>query len=376
MLRLLALTLVVMAATVQAEVAEAEKNEAVDIEKMRTKDIRLELKARGQECKGCSEKHEFVKLLKETFHLPKTGTEDRNPDTQEHDASQTKSSTKNTEKKESKTKAKESKQKTKKTKKIFEMPDFQKMDKKELTDYKWRLKGELKKVETRLKDIKSGGKPADGKGADKDQNPMPDCMKDCWGSFQTCAYGKSASDPQYASKPPSKSAMCDCMPKLRDPTCNSCDATENKNQQSMCLSYGCSVDQCDSEAIIPEAKGKTKGKGSSKSKSQETKKAKSKSVEQDSNKNSGSGITDEELLTADPSKMKVKQLRQILQQRDRKCLGCAEKQDYVTEVLKLIDELQNDELDGKGDGRDDEKTKPAPKKTEQGQEGKEGNEGK
>ena len=46
------------------------------IQKMRTKEIRKELKARGLECTGCSEKHEFMKMLRENWDAPKTTVEE------------------------------------------------------------------------------------------------------------------------------------------------------------------------------------------------------------------------------------------------------------------------------------------------------------
>merc|ERR1712046_54204 len=111
-----------------------------------------------------------------------------------------------------------SKPEKKKKKPAFDMPDFEKMDKKELTDYKWRLKSELKKVDARLKDIKAGKDPTKDQKQDDEKNPMPPCMKSCWQAFQECSYKGSMAGGQ-----PSKNTMCACMPLLRDKSCNACD---------------------------------------------------------------------------------------------------------------------------------------------------------
>jgi len=48
---------------------KTEKMEVHDISKLRVKQLRQILAERGVECKGCVEKEEFVKRVKETEHL-------------------------------------------------------------------------------------------------------------------------------------------------------------------------------------------------------------------------------------------------------------------------------------------------------------------
>ncbi len=48
----------------------SENSQEIDFQKMKVKDIKIFLQDRGLECKGCSEKSEFVKLAEENRETP------------------------------------------------------------------------------------------------------------------------------------------------------------------------------------------------------------------------------------------------------------------------------------------------------------------
>jgi hypothetical protein len=326
-----------------------------EVDGLKLKELRKMLDDRGVKCVGCAEKGDFLARVKETFNEPmltdeekaaaKEKEEGKAKKAQAKKAAKTAKNKEEAEKKEKKEKKrgggeKREKKEPKKKKSKFSLPDFTKMELKELTDYKWRLKDELKKVEQQFSDVKSGKSKSNEK---KDDEAMPKCMQACWNGFDDCL----AAEGVGKGGKPNKDEMCKCMKSFHSKSCNTCDYNTNFKHQKMCESYGCSAEECvappeETKDDPPPAKDAKKG------------------AKKDGKKEYFF-MSDEDLMQADVSKLRVKNLKRILEERGVKCTGCKEKEEYVKKAQQLVDKLQNDVLDG-NDAGGDEEAAPTPKK--------------
>jgi hypothetical protein len=233
--------------------------EDVDINKMTMKEIKRELAARGQQCRGCLEKADFVELLKSTLHLPraesvepKGGVDKTHEKSQETkpkrevvlaggyvvgdvveslinhgdymvigdrgtvigpcDSDDTDRSERvlvqypggkvnviaATELRkfwwEARRERAQSEADQMRWAEDFPLPDIAAMEQKELVDYKWALKAEIKSAAAWLAELKAGRTPILAKDDDAStvMPTIPDCMLQCSDTFEKClSFGES-----------------------------------------------------------------------------------------------------------------------------------------------------------------------------------------
>jgi hypothetical protein len=233
-------------------------------------------------------------------------------------------------------------------------PDYNSMDMKALVKLKWKLKDELKIVEKRMKELKSGvpagSSDTDAPAGDRVNPPpgTPDCIKPCWPAFTKCE----------KKMPDQKTAMCKCWHELNG-KCNTCESSVRKQQASTCNMMGCSKDECKAKAKKGVDKADKADKTDKTDKTDKKGKVKKRKKEEGAKEDEDSAyagtaedspqpkkrnkkpssmttapfsVTDADLLELDASKMKMKPLRRALKERGVQCQGCTEKPEFVAEM--------------------------------------------
>jgi hypothetical protein len=364
-----------------AAAADAAKEEALkkagagapDYAKMRVKQLRKVLAARGVQCKGCDEKAQFVAKAEATKGLPDKSdgagaAAGAGADGQKADD-----------------KKKPSKKKQAKAAKAAKAAEADKAarasraaaaaeqlafygglsDAKELKAHKWRLRDELKAVEARLKELGSGsGGKGDKKGSPKKNSESagpPQCVKACLKDYDACMGANSAK--------PSLQDSCRCHKVLYGVGCNTCDAEENGNLQRICSEMGCASKQC--AATTTDAEGKKgaaaadDGKPAAADAKTKPPKKKTKKPRKLQRRAEGDWLkAPSELLDPlfDAAKLRAKQLRRVLDDLGLGCVGCSEKGDFVAAVRKALKALAKEKAaeaasagsKGKGKSADDD----------------------